>query len=364
MASTSNVNQPMIQNKLLKKFSEYEYSDKIKQFSRFLFDFYKYDNWDIPFDYSESKIEAMYTKLGFEKDKAELRLLLLGQLISSKDLENILINKNVNPDEHLNNEVILNKIESLKKIISSVDEISIPEYPDLCAYIKEHLKNDLYESCSTSIYITKEVPDLIDKYCLETKLETFKILSLSKEAKDKLYFNLAEKFQVAVSNNRFKYFNEIGAVRRKANEVGDTMFIESTSEDNDEEELEEEVEDEENYDYEDDDIDEFYDEIEPTVSQVDEEQNCSNNITNDIVMASSSQTNEEEDCIVDEVITKPPSPHNIKNEDVTTDEMEVDIKSNSEVVIVGYGAGAKFETQSVKDIEVIVLSDDDDDEMN
>uniref|UniRef100_A0A0N5BRT3 Uncharacterized protein n=1 Tax=Strongyloides papillosus TaxID=174720 RepID=A0A0N5BRT3_STREA len=332
MASSVPFKKPKDAGVLLKQFSAYSMDEKVNNFKRYLQDYYKYDSKEIPLELSTEQMEMAYTKIGFERDKAYMRIVLMGQLIDQDTLKELLpINRNNIEDPF--NEVIYQKIISLKKAIEALESTTSPEYPDLCKYIVNRLKEQLYSNCISDFNVYQEITESITQYIAQNGIESHKISSLPKKSKDEIYLKMNEKFHSVVRCNRFDYVEK----PEDYNRMIESQKINISSDE--EISLEDEEEDSSICDGE-----EEYEEIYIDENSQDDDNIAS--VSNDKDSGEFKDNKSTEDC---------ESPSKTSSTSKRTAE------DGSDIEIVGYGKCAKFSNESNSahdEIECIIISDD------
>uniref|UniRef100_A0AAF5HXN1 Sodium/hydrogen exchanger n=1 Tax=Strongyloides stercoralis TaxID=6248 RepID=A0AAF5HXN1_STRER len=327
---------------LFKKFASYNFDEKIENFMRFLNDFNEYDNKEIPLHLDDKQVEIAYNKLTFERDKAHMRVLLLGQLIENDKLKELLSSDHENADKY---EIIYQKIVSLKRVVETIENVTSSEYPDLCSFIIPKLRYQLYDDCLTKFNICDKITSLINEYRSENRIESSRINSLSKNDRDLIYIEMSEKFHSAVSLCRFSYVEKPEGYQ-KALEIEKTIISGNVNQYTEDEERENSCYDEEcNSSYDEEDGSD-YDKEEIYI--LDGESEINDSIGN----IHSVEVNESR---VSELLTN----------SVVTGESSKSLKrpleADSEIEIVGYGKCLKFNDGNYSnqdEIECIVISDD------
>ncbi|CEF64243.1 Hypothetical protein SRAE_1000249800 [Strongyloides ratti] len=345
MQSGSVLKKPKDANTLFKKFSTFNEEEKEQNFMRFLGDFYIYENKEIPMEnVTDEDLEKAYDKVTFERGKAYTRILMMGQLIDDRKLRELLLSNEENKNM---NEIIYQKIISLRKIIENLENVTSSEYPDLCKYIITNLKYKLYDFCHTKFNICDEITELIDNYPSENRIESHKIDLLPKSEKTAIYIDMNKKFHSIVSKFRFNYF------QKPENFPGWTE-IEKSIKHKDEGELSDVEEDEEEEDEEDD----FYNDekvflnVESTENLIESKVEGTNN-TYELIYINENSTELEQSLQSTIAETTTETSKSLKRSLVD---------DNKEIEIIGYGKSAKYDNNcdsTQNEIECISLSSDD-----
>uniref|UniRef100_A0A0K0FND2 Tegument protein UL51 homolog n=1 Tax=Strongyloides venezuelensis TaxID=75913 RepID=A0A0K0FND2_STRVS len=338
MASSISFKKPKDAGVLLKQFTALSMDEKMKHFKRYLEDYYRYDSKEIPLELSSEQMEMAYTKIGFERDKAYMRIVLLGQLIEQDKLKELLPNDEDNMETCFN-KVIFQKITSLKKSIEVLESTTSPEYPDLCKYIVSRLKEQLYNKCISKFNIYQEITESITEYIAQNRIESHKISSLPKKSKDEVYLQMNEKFYSVIECNRFEYVDKPEDYNRMVESQKNNILSDEESYLEDEEE-----EDSSMCDGEEGDDEEEYEEI-----YIDGNSHNDDNIISVSNDKDSSELKEDK------------ATENCESPSKTSSASKRTVEDDSDIEIVGYGKCAKFSNESNSahdEIECIIISDD------